>query len=80
MSILTGVDTPRKVPRKRLRAKCTVTRRPDGRWSIVVIECPNCGAEHYHGGGSGPEPELGERGAHCRTLQPRPVYTLVVAK
>jgi len=34
-------------------------------WAITVERCPLCGKRHFHGGGDGPEPDLGNRVAHC---------------
>jgi hypothetical protein len=34
-------------------------------WAVTVERCPLCGKRHYHGGGDGPEPALGDRVAHC---------------
>jgi hypothetical protein len=34
-------------------------------WAVTVEPCPLCGKRHYHGGGDGPEPALGDRVAHC---------------
>lgn len=41
-----------------------------GVWSLAVA-CPNCGHEHYHGGGTelaAVRDYLGHRAAHCSTI------------
>jgi len=34
-------------------------------WAVTVERCPLCSKRHHHGGGDGPEPDLGHRVAHC---------------
>jgi hypothetical protein len=46
-------------------------------WALTVLRCPFCGKKHYHGGCSGPEPDLGFRASHC--LEERGSYELVLA-
>jgi hypothetical protein len=36
-------------------------------WAVTVERCPLCGRKHCHGGGDGPEPDLGWRASHCLT-------------
>lgn len=38
-------------------------RRPSC-WLLYII-CPHCGDLHSHGGGTGPEPDYGNRLSHC---------------
>lgn len=49
-------------------AECTVAWSERSRfWAVTVPACPLCGKRHYHGGGTGPAPDLGHRAAHCVT-------------
>jgi hypothetical protein len=49
-----------------LHAPVSVVWSSRGRyWAVTVDRCPLCDRKHYHGGGDGPEPALGDRVAHC---------------
>jgi hypothetical protein len=53
----------------------TKAKKVQGIWSLHVTECPFCGREHWHGGGSGARPSAGPRVAHCGAQ--RGMYVLV---
>src|SRR5687768_2787347 len=47
-------------------APCTVVWSSRAKyWAVLIPRCPLCGRKHYHGGGDGPEPDLGWRASHC---------------
>jgi len=51
-------DTPPIV-----EARCTWDRQ--SRYWKLTIDCPHCGRQHWHGGGTEAEPDLGHRNSHC---------------
>lgn len=65
MSAPVAVAVARWIPRDRV-------------WSLRVARCPYCRREHFHGGGSGPEPDAGHRVAHCHPDTRIAGYIIVV--
>ena len=56
----------------------TAKRAKDGLWTLKGI-CPHCGKKHTHGGGTGREPLLGHRVAHCgQEGRPNNGYMLII--
>jgi hypothetical protein len=60
--------------------KVVATRQGPG-WRITYVNpCPHCRKRHYHGGGDGPEPFMGNGvwSSHCPFSRGEPVKLVLV--